>query len=64
MSPHVRYPDTIIPARNPNPIRMPYLEAQERRAKELGYPVRALPPNSYSPHPGPADWMNACLNGG
>jgi len=59
MSPHVRYPDTILPTLNPDPIRMPFLEAQERRVKELGYPVRALPPNSYSPHPGPADWMNA-----
>jgi hypothetical protein len=60
MAPLVRYPDTIIPALNPNPIRMPYVEAQERRVKELGYPVRAQPPNSYPPHPGPPYWTNAC----
>lgn len=59
MSPPVRYPDTILPTLNPDPIRMPYLEAQERRAKELCYPVRAQPPNSYPTHPGPTDWANA-----
>jgi hypothetical protein len=59
ISPPIRYPDTIIPARNPNPIRLPYVEAQERRVKELGYPVRAQPPKSYPPHPGPPYWANA-----
>lgn len=60
MSPAVRYPDTIAPSLSPNYIRMPYLEAQEMRVKELGYPIRAQPPNSYPPRPsGSAGWGNA-----
>ncbi len=52
ISPAVKYPDTISPSVGPNPIRMPYLEAQEMRAKELGCPIRAQPPNGFPPLPG------------
>ena len=52
ISPAVKYPNTISPSVSPNPIRMPYLEAQEMRAKELGCPIRAQPPNGFPPLPG------------
>ena len=51
MCPVVRYPDTIASSVSPNPIRMPYLEAQEVRVKELGYLVEAQPPIRYLPCP-------------
>jgi hypothetical protein len=49
--PVVRYPDTIASSVSSNPIRMPYLEAQEVRFKELGYSVGAQPPIRYLPCP-------------
>jgi hypothetical protein len=52
------YLDTTSPTTNP--IRLPYLEAQARRLKELGYGVPAQPPHNYGPHvSGPPSWTNA-----
>ena len=60
ISPVVRYPDTIASSVSSNSIRMPYLEAQEVRVKELGYSVGAQPPIRYLPCPsGSAGWGNA-----
>jgi hypothetical protein len=42
------YYDTTLSA---NPISMPYLEAQERRLKELGYPVPRQAAHNYGPYP-------------
>lgn len=59
ISPTVKYPNSIAPSVSPNPIRMPYLEAQEMRARELGYPIGAQTPNKYPTTPsGSADWWN------
>jgi hypothetical protein len=62
VSPPVRNPgnycDTTLSA--PKPIMMPFLEAQERRIKELGYTVPAQPAHNYGQHPvGTASWANA-----
>jgi hypothetical protein len=55
--PVVRYPASSVSS---NPIRVPYLEAQEVRVKELGYSVGVQPPIRYLPCPsGSAGWGNA-----
>ncbi len=63
-SPPVRfqenYHDKILSTFNPDPIRMHYLEAQERRVKDLGYKIPAQSSHNIGSHPSvPAGWPKA-----